>query len=778
MASSNPTPPPISIPFAQNGERSNLPNNPVASGGDASMSGGFPPITSRPISEGGIPPKREDFNAMGYLATMPLYFLQNGGYYTFNPAVSTAIGGYPQGAILCKVDAAGVHFYQSAKNNNTSNFLTDATVIGTDWLDVTPGVNAASAHNIFEAFFSLSSETPPGAWPLTTGETITNCQTLYPDFWAEALRRQAAGTIMTYGAEEYEYLLTQNGHVGGFVIDTTAGSIRLPKINCILQPGEVGKFFPAGLPNITGTIYERGASFYGATGALGAARKSEEYGHQDSTSTAGITFDASLANAIFGASDTVQPPAIGGGFFIQVYNAATVLSEQESSQILAVANSKLNKDLSNLPAGYGFVIEEFRSADRLSWYRLWSSGFLEQGGFFDNGSAVTTEIQLNFILPFSKPEEVTLTLQRYVETQANSYSMNVVGKPYADHAIVRCGTATQYFYWEAKGKAAAIKNSLYRMTSTGNATKLLDFVDDENNILPIDPGATHLILGGKLYIYDSINGIFDVYDDNTGWTGCSNNWAIRGGNLYYVGGADAALVTSNQGDWQQVSGNYGRKGDLIYYLDPAENESVVPTQVSGQPPLGSKYLRAGENMGFLLDGDGALYYFSDTTAAQVGSVTGLTMVSAVPFRASSGMVYLYAVAENGYDYVMNVPETGNVGITRIGSTTGIIGVCGYRNDPSQMCGYAWRANGDVLKDGGNVIGSAPDVSEVVGASSTASPATATAFAVSLERREIYALANTTATAIGSISTMNRSDLVLDIAPYDDTSCLVLIKHFV
>ena len=40
---------------------------------------------------------------------------------------------------------------------------------------------------MFDIYFSIKGETPTGAYPLWTGETITNCKILYPDFWNEAV---------------------------------------------------------------------------------------------------------------------------------------------------------------------------------------------------------------------------------------------------------------------------------------------------------------------------------------------------------------------------------------------------------------------------------------------------------------------------------------------------------------------------------------------------------------------------------------------------------------
>lgn len=111
--------------------------------GRASFQKGFPEETSTPIASGGVPPKRQDFNAMGYIPMSHDFFAQNGGCYTFDSDVSNAIGGYPKGAILW-VWANNVPSYPvvSMKNGNSDNFVTTPSFInGTSWKKL--GINAA-----------------------------------------------------------------------------------------------------------------------------------------------------------------------------------------------------------------------------------------------------------------------------------------------------------------------------------------------------------------------------------------------------------------------------------------------------------------------------------------------------------------------------------------------------------------------------------------------------------------------------------------------------------
>jgi hypothetical protein len=114
----------------------------------------------------------------------------------------------------------------------------------------------SGAKNIFEVFYSMSRETPPGAYPLNTGEWIRGCQTLYPEFYAKALEYQPKGYIRVVSNETYESELASTGQCGAFVISN--GDIRLPKITRYIrgyeseQAGNVhNKTYLSGLPGLT-----------------------------------------------------------------------------------------------------------------------------------------------------------------------------------------------------------------------------------------------------------------------------------------------------------------------------------------------------------------------------------------------------------------------------------------------------------------------------------------------------------------------------------------------
>jgi len=116
-------PPTLEMPFAEQGDKNTIPVQATGTNG-ASLTEGFPEITMKPRDQGGLPPSGRDMNGLGYLLSSLYFHLQNGGQFTFNSDVSTAIGGYPLGAILSYTDTNTglVYLVRSLVANNTYDF--------------------------------------------------------------------------------------------------------------------------------------------------------------------------------------------------------------------------------------------------------------------------------------------------------------------------------------------------------------------------------------------------------------------------------------------------------------------------------------------------------------------------------------------------------------------------------------------------------------------------------------------------------------------------------
>jgi len=105
--------------FAEAGTKNTIPETPSATPGLASFQLGFPPVTMTPLVAGGIPPEGADFNGILNFLSQCVQWNQVGGSYNFDSDFSTAIGGYPKGAIVQSVD--GTTEWLCLADNNTTD---------------------------------------------------------------------------------------------------------------------------------------------------------------------------------------------------------------------------------------------------------------------------------------------------------------------------------------------------------------------------------------------------------------------------------------------------------------------------------------------------------------------------------------------------------------------------------------------------------------------------------------------------------------------------------
>ena len=83
--------------------------------------------------------------------------------------------------------------------------------------------------------------------------------------------------------------------------------------------GNLGKRIEAGLPNITGKFYHDTNATFLLSGAFSYTRGSFRNLQNDAANSGSgyVSFDASKSNAIYGNSDTVQPPAVCVNYIIK-----------------------------------------------------------------------------------------------------------------------------------------------------------------------------------------------------------------------------------------------------------------------------------------------------------------------------------------------------------------------------------------------------------------------------------------------------------------------------
>lgn len=123
--------------------------------GRASLHDGFPPDTFIPISTGGVPPFGADFNGILNEITSITQWQQAGGFFPYDSTFSTAISGYPVGAIIQAANYQG--FWLNTTNGNTTNPDTG----GAGWTSL-----------VFEGLQAITVT--------TANVTVTQLQSAYP----------------------------------------------------------------------------------------------------------------------------------------------------------------------------------------------------------------------------------------------------------------------------------------------------------------------------------------------------------------------------------------------------------------------------------------------------------------------------------------------------------------------------------------------------------------------------------------------------------------------
>lgn len=141
--------------FAQEGDKNTIPENNDGLSGLASIMKGFPPITQQPLSSGGLPPQRADFNGIFNLFSKFLMYIQSGGIFEYSNTLD-----YQPPAIVW----GNNNFYKCIQANGQSTSAGIQPLTNTDyWQLLVPIKNITGNNNILT---------------VTTGDDISNTITI------------------------------------------------------------------------------------------------------------------------------------------------------------------------------------------------------------------------------------------------------------------------------------------------------------------------------------------------------------------------------------------------------------------------------------------------------------------------------------------------------------------------------------------------------------------------------------------------------------------------
>lgn len=251
--------------------------------------------------------------------------------------------------------------------------------------DYVDGLAGGTGRNVGDIFFTSRTDAALAGAVVCDGSVYN-----VSDFGGT----HAPGTLLAQGKLPSVDLDTYQDYVDNFGSCRAFGwdggdQFRVPLLNDVfIEAGHAqgqGEFLEAGLPNITGS-FSVGADFESKSGAFSGS--STGFRGADNTGSDGgyVKFDAANSNSIYGKSTTVQPPAVRYRAFVQLFTQVADESIVDTTELLA-----------NL-ADMDYVIHQQRpTADNnYTWYRLYKSGYVEQGGI---GTGIKDATGGHFNLP-------------------------------------------------------------------------------------------------------------------------------------------------------------------------------------------------------------------------------------------------------------------------------------------------------------------------------------------------------------------------------------------
>lgn len=288
----------IPLPIAQNGNKNIIPLT-TETAGLLTYNEGFPPITQVSVKAGGKAPQRADFNGAFYALSQHLFFLQAGGQYQWSAELDYNVGAVIQGSDNNQYLALQVSGPSSIGAKNPIDQQNTA------YWEI---IQTVKEHNVDQ---NAHKDLFDKVLPFFTGDFKVSYLSTMDGF---LLCDGSAVSRETY-ADLFAVIRTTFGAGDG------STTFNLPDFRGRFIQGanrDLGEYKEAGLPNITG-----GGSQFGSvrnSRYMYGALFNNSFNNVRGTGTndaCGVDFDASRSNPIYGASDTVQPPAISLNVFIK-----------------------------------------------------------------------------------------------------------------------------------------------------------------------------------------------------------------------------------------------------------------------------------------------------------------------------------------------------------------------------------------------------------------------------------------------------------------------------
>lgn len=189
--------------------------------------------------------------------------------------------------------------------------------------------------------------------------------------------------VGTRGGDIYEQkiidLYNATGVAWYYILDTTNQRFKLPrsKWNFVGLRDTVGNYVAESLPNITGKF--AGLTHGTTNGAFSIDRKLGSLtGASSGAGPAQNSFDASRSSSTYQNDAPVQQRATQTYLYFYVGNTVQDQTTIDVGEITDALNSKVDLPTNKTQADVDYVVESYQNGT--SWYRVYKSGWCEQGG--------------------------------------------------------------------------------------------------------------------------------------------------------------------------------------------------------------------------------------------------------------------------------------------------------------------------------------------------------------------------------------------------------------
>lgn len=275
-----------------------------------------------------------------------------------------------------------------------------------------------------------------------------------------------AGLVNTYPdlfetEANWQTSVTNYDVCGKFVYDSVNNTVRLPKMTGFIEGTTdltaLGDLIEAGLPSATwaGSTSNRTAATVttpvNVTQTLNESHKHTYYNAEQTE----YNYVNILSGSIYGNSTTVQPQSIKVLYYIVLATSVKTQIEVDIDEIATDLNGKADVDLSNTnlstfatkmnTAGIRTIVETYSNG--ASWYRVYSDGWCEQGGYVNPIPSGLTGSSVVFLKEFANTDYFSVPAWGSADYAAvTSGNRSTTGM-----TIINRTNSAQWCYWYTCG---------------------------------------------------------------------------------------------------------------------------------------------------------------------------------------------------------------------------------------------------------------------------------------------------------------------------------------